>query len=179
MPARPVLAAVVALLVSAAAAPAATVHTIRTNSDGWITRIGPLRTRAEAPTLAKATAAFGMPSSLDPVGDGADACVIEWRPLRLRTTFSNFGVGDACDEGVLQAATVRSRRFRTRRGLRVGDRSSTITEKHPNAVFRDNVWWITSAVSPFGDEERIATIAAIVQRGRVTILRLWVGAAGD
>ena len=171
--------ALVALLACAAEAPAATVHTIRTNGDGWITRIGSLRTRStEGPTIAKAGAAFGRPTSVRPVGTGGVGCRVVWRGLRLRATFSSFGGADACAEGFLQAATIRSRRFRTRRGLRVGDRSSTIRDKHPNARFRNNVWWIASAHSPYAGQ-RIPTIEALVQGGRVRVLRLWIGAAGD
>ena len=181
MPARRLLApaAALALLAGTGEAAAATVHTIRTNGDGWITRIGPLRTRAQAqPTIAKASAAFGRPTSVNPVGQGGLGCRVLWRGLRLRATFSSFGGADACDAGFLQVATIRSRRFRTRRNLRVGDRSSTIKQKHPDAVFRNKVWWIASAHSPYAGQ-RIPTIEAIVQGGRVRVLRLWIGAAGD
>jgi len=174
------LAAAAALSPPTAAAGSPT-YTIRT-SDGFITRIGPMRTSSvDGPTLANASRIFGRPSVVDPVGDGSDACVVEWRRLRLRATFANFGIDSACAPrgGRLQAATIRSSRFRTTRGIRVGSRSSAIPERHRGAEFVDGIWWIASATSPYGDNEEFATIAAVVRDGRVRALRLWVGAAGD
>ena len=81
--------------------------------------------------------------------------------------------------GRLQAATIRSPRFRTTRGIRVGTASSTIPIKHKSAQFFNGAWWIASTTPPFGDGEEIATISAIVGGGRVRALRLWVGGAGD
>jgi hypothetical protein len=43
----------------------------------------------------------------------------------------------------------------------------------------EGAWWIASITPPFGDEEEIATVSAIVGNGRVRALKLWVGAAGD
>ena len=172
---------VTAALAAAGASEASAAYTIRTD-EGVITRIGDLRTRSVAPTLARAMRVFGRPSAVDPVGDGSDGCRVRWRRLRLRATFANFGLGSACRprEGLLQGATIRSGEFRTARGLRVGDRSSTIKEKHPAAFFRRNTWWITVIESPFGEtDELIPTIEAIVSDGRVKVLRLFVGAAGD
>jgi len=176
MPRRALLPLVLALL-AVPAAGASADYTIRTK-DGAITRIGALR--AADATVMRAGEVFGMPSTTDPVGDGSDACRLEWDDLRLRATFANFGGAGACDQGRLQTATIRSREFRTWKGLRVGDRSSSIKRKHPGARFRRNVWWVTSMISPFGEEAtRIPTIEAIVKAGRVEVLRLWVGAAGD
>ena len=159
------------------AADASAVFTIRTQ-EGAVTRVGPLR--SSNATVMRATEVFGMPSATRPVGDGSEACRLEWDDLRLRATFANFGACGACEAGRLQAATIRSRRFRTWRGLRVGDRSSSIARRHPRARFRGRTWWIASIVSPYGEEAtRIPTVEAIVSGGRVRVLRLWVGAAGD
>jgi hypothetical protein len=181
MPARvALLTALAALLVAAPEASAA--FTVRTNGDGWITKIGSLTTRSQPPTLGRAVTAFGRPTEVEPVGNGPEACRVVWGPLKLRALFANFGGARACGpgEGLLQTATIRSRRFRTSRGVRVGDRSSTIKEKHPNAEFHGRTWWIASAASPFGEEAtEIPTVEAIVAGGRVTILRLWIGGAGD
>jgi hypothetical protein len=155
--------------------------TIRTD-DGAITRIGAFRTFGrDGGTPARATAVFGRPSSIDPIGDGSDACRVRWRRLRLNATFANFGIESACSPqgGRLQAATIRSAQFRTTRGVRVGSDSSTIPTKHRSARFMEGAWWIASITPPFGDEEEIATVSAIVGNGRVRALKLWVGAAGD
>ena len=168
------------LLAAVATAEASAAYTIRTK-DGWVHRIGALPARSA--TLAHAIEFFGTPSRTRPIGDGSDACRVAWRRLRLRATFADFGTGDACDpaHGRLQVATIRSRRhFRTWRGLRVGDRSSSIRRKHPRARFRRRTWWISSAISPYGEEgARIPTVEAIVSGGRVRVLRLWIGGAGD
>ena len=180
---RPLLAlALVPALLLAGVPAASAAYTVRTK-EGAITRIGPMKTvGVNGGRVMDATAAFGPASSIAPIGPaGSEACRIRWRALKLRATFANFGTGDPCgaETGRLQLATVRSRRFRTRRGLRVGDRSATIAEKHPRARFRRNRWIVSRTRSPFGDPGRIPTIEAFVRDGRVEILRLWVGAAGD
>jgi hypothetical protein len=40
-------------------------------------------------------------------------------------------------------------------------------------------WWIASVVLPYGSEEETPTVRALVRRGRVSALALYVGAAGD
>jgi hypothetical protein len=180
------LAACLPALVSGVASPGSAAaqgpsFTIRTN-DGVITRIGTLRIFGrDAGTLARASAVFGRPSRVDPIGDGSDACRVAWRRLRLNATFANFGIDSACSPqgGRLQAATIRSPRFRTTRGVRVGTASSSIPIRHSSAQFVNGAWWIASTTPPFSDEEEIATISAIVGGGRVRALKLWVGGAGD
>ena len=180
---RLLAALVAASVLVAGVAEASAAYTIRTKN-GAITRIGPMKTQGvEAGRVMDATAAFGPATSIAPIGDAdSEACRIEWRPLKLRATFANFGGADPCgaETGRLQQATLRSRRFRTARDLRVGDPSSTIKDKYPNARFERNVWIVMTTRSDVGVEGgRIPTIEAIVKKGRIEILRLWVGAAGD
>jgi hypothetical protein len=179
---RALLLAVTGLLL-AGTAQASAALTIRTKS-GAITKIGSMKTQGpEGGRVMDATAAFGPATSIAPIGEtGSEACRIEWSPLKLRTTFANFGGADPCgfETGRLQLATTRSRRFRTTRDLRVGDPSSTIKEKYPNAEFKRNVWVVMTTFYELGAEPgRIPTIEAIVKKGRIEVLRLWVGAAGD
>jgi hypothetical protein len=176
------LAAISALLlVITGQAVARSSYTIRTHN-GWISRIGPLRTSGSpGPTLGQATEVFGAPSQIDPVGDGADGCHVEWRALRLKTVFADFGGGSACspNSGALQGATIRSRRFRTVRGVHVGSRSASIPRRHHNAEFKGGAWWIASVYLPYGEGGDVPTIKAIVRRHRVSAIKLYVGAAGD
>jgi len=155
--------------------------TIRT-SNGYIVQIGSLSIRgANGGTLAAATRAFGRPSRVDPYGDGSDACYVTWSPLQLKAIFANFGLASACSPsgGLLQSATIRSSRFRTSRGVRVGSSSSSIPFKHRGAEFISGAWWIAS-VAFLGDEERLTpTIKALVSNGKVSVLSLFIGAAGD
>jgi hypothetical protein len=171
---------------SALAAPprgdaAAAGYTIRT-AQGSVTRIGAFRTRRD-PTIGAAVRVFGRPSSRKLLSRAE--CQVDWRRLRLRIYFANFGLpprGETtCNPrvGVAQTFTARSRRFRTWNGLRVGHRSATIRDRHPWAEFRRGTWWLRSARSPFGDESEYPVVDAIVSGGRVRALRGWVGAAGE
>jgi hypothetical protein len=175
------LAAAAVLLAGASEASAAL--TIRTK-EGRITRIGTMRTQGvNGGRVMDATAAFGPATRIAPIGtSNSEACRVEWSPLKLRAIFANFGGADPCgaETGRLQQATIRSRRFRTQRDLRVGDPSSTIKEKYPNAKFEDDVWVVMTAFYALGEEpRRIPTIEAIVKKGRIEVLRLHVYAAGD
>jgi hypothetical protein len=81
--------------------------------------------------------------------------------------------------GAVQSSTVRGSRFRTWEGLRVGQPSATIRERHRSARFRRRAWWLQAAVSPFGDDSEYAVVSAIVSGGRVRALKGWIGAAGE
>jgi hypothetical protein len=184
----PVLLGVVVVLCPAtarAAAPrgevAAASYTIRT-SGGYVARIGAFRIRRD-PTIRAAARVFGPPSSRILTGSGT--CQVDWRRLRLRIYFENFG-GTAPGEttcsasvGRAQSFTAGGRRFRSWEGLRVGHRSATILERHHSAEFRRGSWWLRTAISPFGDESEYAVVSAIVSDGRVRVLRGWIGAAGE
>ncbi|HEV2815079.1 MAG TPA: hypothetical protein VGW10_17620 [Solirubrobacteraceae bacterium] len=180
---RPLVLLVVLTTLAAGVAEASAAFTIRTK-EGAIRRIGPMKTvGADGGRLMDATAVFGPATRIAPIGDsGSEACRVDWTELKLRTTFVNFGGADPCgaETGRLQVATIRSRRFRTARDLRVGDPSSTIKEKYPKAEFKRNVWVVMTTEYPLGaDPGPIPTIEAIVKKGRIEVLRLWVGAGGD
>lgn len=113
-------------------------------------------------------------------------CVVDWRRLRLRISFVTFGLPGpgqtVCTAGVgmAQLFTARGRRFKTWRGLRVGDSSDAIPEYHPQAEFVENNWWLKSGTSPYGDsDEEFGVVRAIVANGRVNALKGYIGAAGD
>ena len=157
-------------------------HTIRT-SRGYVARIGAFRIRRD-PTIGAAARVFGAPSSRKL--DGNSLCQVDWRRLRLRIYFVNFGgtrPGETtCSSSVgrAQSFTARGRSFRTWEGLRVGHRSQTIVDRHRSAEFRRGAWWLRTAISPFGDgETEYAVVAANVAGGRVRVLRGWIGAAGE
>jgi hypothetical protein len=111
---RRLLGLTIALLLPAGTASAAPTLTIRASQD-VVTRIGTFRTQDDA-TPAAAVRAFGLPSSRRHEGEG---CRVEWRALRLRIYFANFGtvapVVPTCSStaGLAQSFTVRSRRFLT------------------------------------------------------------------
>jgi hypothetical protein len=177
---RWLLGLTIALLLPVGTASAAARLTIRA-SETAVTRIGTFQTQRDA-TVGAAIRAFGPPSSRKPEGEG---CQIDWRALRLRIYFANFGGfgpgQTTCSPsvGLAQSFTVRGRRFRTWKGLRPGDRSSSVRRRHPSARFRRGSWWLRTAHSRAGGDSDYPVVEALVSGGRVRVLRGWVGAAGD
>jgi hypothetical protein len=168
------------LVVVAPAAAQAAPLTIRTDEHA-VTRIGSFRPASDA-SIAAARRAFGPPSSRRFEGEG---CRVDWDRLKLRIFFANFGAlppgGDVCDArvGKAQLFRVRSGRFRTWRGLRVGRRSAVIPDLHPAARFRGGTWWLRTGINRAGAPEEFPILRALVAGGRVTAFSGWIGAAGD
>jgi hypothetical protein len=148
----------------------------------YVSRIGTFRP-AENPRLSAARRAFGRPTDVRRRGG---TCRVSWRRLRLRIDFENFGGAapgeTTCTPSVGRAQTfvARGTRFRTTKGLRVGQPSSEILEKHPDAVFADNFWTIVSARFPFGQsDEESPVLSALTSSGRVSALTGYIGGAGE
>jgi hypothetical protein len=145
-----------------------------------VTRIGAYRPWRD-PTIAGAERVFG-PSSHREVGRYG-GCRVDWRRLGLRIVFEKLGGPDPGEStcvgtvGKAQLVRVRGRGFRTWKGLRVGHRSATITERHPNAQFDDDSWWLATAERGPEDDE-YGVLRALVSDGRVTMISGWIGAAG-
>jgi hypothetical protein len=168
-----VVAALGALALLPAAAPARSL-TIRVDSRGFVSRLGPLHPLRH-PFLRDARAAFGTPTT---VRASRGECRARWGRLKLKALFTSFGgISDFCRDGRFQTAVVRSRVWRTWKGLRVGMRSSRIPELHPNAKFERGKWVLASQ-SVFGNDPA-PTVSAHVRGGRVRALSLFIGAAGD
>jgi hypothetical protein len=165
------LAAVLGLV---AAAPAQAKSYGISTSNGFVVRLGPLHVQQD-PLLRDAIGVFGRPSETKPV---PGACKVWWPRLGLRATFTSFAaISDFCAQGRFQAATIRSSKWRTWAGLRVGMRSSRVAQLHHNAVFTAGKWVLaTQDVIGSGPSP---TVSALVRGGRVRALSLWVGAAGD
>lgn len=148
-----------------------------------VSRIGPFRP-AQNPRLSAAIRAFGRPTSRKL---NRSTCRVEWRRLRLRIYFENFGLvapgQTTCtpSAGNAQSFVARGSRFRTVGGLRVGDRSSSIPAKHPGAEFQPKGFWaLVLATFPFGDNEEPAPVLnALVSGGRVIALAGYIGGAGE
>ena len=133
------------------------------------------------PHIGAAERAFGPASSRRETT--SVSCLVRWKRIGLAIVFASFGGGSVCDDGVGRAQTFRARgeRFRTWRGLRVGQREASVRRRHPRAVFRAGAWWLKTAVSPVGDgDSEFAVVdAKIGPDDRVRALRGWIGAAGD
>jgi hypothetical protein len=155
-------------------------------TDDEITRIGSLRTTSETspPTITRAIAAFGRPSSTKRLS--RVACRLSWRTLGLRATFVSLGTAfptkTTCVQrlGVLQTATVNSSGLRTQGGLRVGDSVAQLKQLHPDAYFREGGFWLATAPTVIGSTEesqRTWVVRALASGGIVRRLGLRIQAA--
>lgn len=170
---RAVLLVALALPLAAPGHAAARTYEIKLTGNGFVKRLGPLKVQRD-PLLRDAERAFGQASSARASGG---VCVAKWRSLRLRATFTSFGgASDMCAEGRFQLATVRSKVWRTWKGLRVGMRTARVAELHPSAEFDDGKW-VLATQSVYG--EPAPTVTALIKNGRVRALSMFVGAAGD
>lgn len=169
-----ILAAVVLVFAAPAAAVAPAAFRIATNKEGFPVRLGPLAATS-GPHVRDAVAAFGRASSVRP---GRGICVARWNGLGLKLLYTSFGgISDFCRDGLLQTAVIRSSRWVTWAGLRVGMRSSRVPELHRNAKFQRGKW-VLATQDVFGSEPS-PTVSALVRDGRVVALSLFVGRAGD
>jgi hypothetical protein len=158
---------------SSTAEPAAASYRIAVDRRGFVTRLGPLRPRRH-PYPRDAVAAFGEPTS---TRRARGECRLYWSRLALRATFTSSGaVDDMCRDGRLQTAVVRSRAWRTWKGVRAGTRSARVPELHKGAKRRGDSW-VLATQRVFGSKPS-PTVSARLHDGRVAALSLWVGAAG-
>jgi hypothetical protein len=106
---------------------------------------------------------------------------VSWHGAGLKIGFANFGGGSACDPdgGLAQSARAYGKRWRTARGLGIGDRVGRLRDRYPRATRRGRVWWLLTAVSVIGERQRYPVLAATVRGGRVRSFSLFIGAAGD
>ena len=185
-----------AACIAFAALPATTSHADATaDDDVWtirwvgdeITSIGSLKTASteRPPTIARAIAAFGRPSSTKRTS--RVSCTLSWRDHGLRATFVSLGrayptkATCVAQLGVLQTATVFGRGARTEAGLRVGDSVGRLRELHPDAYFQDGCFWLATAPAVMGStsrSQRTWMVRALSDGGIVRRLGLRVGAAG-
>lgn len=77
---------------------------------------------------------------------------------------------------------ISGRAWRTPRGLRVGDSRARMLRLYPGARYRGGAypgWWLHSAQLPYGGPGPSQIVWALVTRGRVSSIRVWLGGAGD
>jgi hypothetical protein len=179
-----------AVLPASTAGASATSDDLDTPAIRWIddevTRIGTLNTASKLrpPTIARAIAAFGRPSSTRRTS--RVACTLGWRKLGLRATFVSLGSAYPTKAtcvarlGVLQTATVYGSGIETQGGLRVGDSVDRLKELHPEAYFQDGCFWLATAPAVMGSEsrsQRTWMVRALSDGGVVRRIGLRVGAA--
>jgi hypothetical protein len=142
---------------------------------------GPYRffTAAGPNNYAAARAAFGPPSSTRPLGRAGQTnlCLVYWTSLGLQLGFAS--VPHPCRATSLRrakwyGATLTSARWRTDRGLRVGDSLARVRRLYPRARPRgDGTWTLVARPAPSGEPRPGLDVR--VRNGRVS--RLFVLAA--
>jgi hypothetical protein len=98
--------------------------------------VGPLRIGNA--TLSEARSTYGEPTT---IRYRPNTCIARWRPLRLALFFLSFD-SDPCTSGALIFATAASKRWRTNRGLRVGNRRARLRALYPQAKAHRDGWWL-------------------------------------
>jgi hypothetical protein len=120
------------------------------------------------PTTSAAVKAFGRPSSRQP-RFGGDGCKVSWRRIGLQMTFAYYGGGrkrTACNSGVAKFASIEgpeSDRWRTSRGLQVGDSREELERLHPSAVEWEGDYWLAIGYSPIGEGGSYPVLAATLR----------------
>jgi hypothetical protein len=146
---------------------------------GEVRAIGDFRPVSD-PTYAAALEVFGDPDAERP-GFRGMSCRVSWHGQGLKIAFANFGGGSACnpDIGRSQFARAYGKRWRTARGLRVGDGARRLRDRYPRATRHGKLWWLLTAVSLIGETRRYPVVAATVRGARVRSFSVSIGAAGD
>lgn len=163
-----------------AAAPAANAAFVIKASPGGIVSLGGFQPGKD-PSLAAAIRYFGRPSRLT---GNRTLCTGRWGRIALRIHFASFsGRPGACNPLMLtQAVRIQGRhakRWRTTRGLRIGDSTRRIRRLYRTAQRHGGSYWLVWFYSPIGDGGYVARLEALTSHGRVYAFRLWEGGAGD
>jgi hypothetical protein len=154
----------------------------RGNGDGFgrVLAIGDFKPERD-PTLGAAIRAFGPAGSTRSPSDAS--CKVAWPDRGVRILFVNLGGGSACDPalGKSQEARVAGEtRWRTARGLHIGDRVRKLRRLYPGARRHRRSFWLVTGVNLFGVGQRpYPVLAAAVRNGRVASFKLEIGAAGE
>jgi hypothetical protein len=176
-------AAVLAVAGAHAAAPTADARpfVIQTRGSetgpGVVRAIGDFRP-ARNPRLSAAIRAYGPTTSRR---GGGEICRVRWANIGVRITFQNFGGVDSCEPsgGRAQKAVVVDDRWRTGKGLRIGNGITRLRRLYPDAKRTPRGFRLVEGILPFGQPRRYAVLGARVSGGRVTGFTMFVGAAGD
>jgi hypothetical protein len=184
-----------ALVAATLAAPVDDSRLIDVRDSGHIVRVGAFRPRqflgerrwpgGVAPTRANAIRAYGRPDRRDRSG-----CRNRWSRLRIRIVTEDFGGGDRCGPRAgVQHVEIRSRRWATERGLRVGHSLRRVRRLYPELqryteVYGDapalrHEWGLVFERSLVGASGVIDRLSARVRDGRVVLLRVSPYGAGD
>ena len=147
-------------------------------------RVGPYRywsTLKEGGAYRRAVVSFGAPSSSGRTAPTSNLCTVRWERIGLDIGFA--GAAGSCvasnlRRGVWYGMRLWGPRWRTSRGLQVGDRVPRIEQLYPRARYisrppAPGEWWlITEKQAELG---RKALLVAEVGAGRVIAIRVPAG----
>jgi hypothetical protein len=144
---------------------------------GVVRAIGDFRP-ARNPRLGAAIRTYGQTTSRR---GGGEICRVRWANIGVRITFQNFGGVDSCEPsgGRAQKAVVDDDRWRTGKGLRIGNEITRLRRLYPDAKRTPRGFRLVEGILPFGQPRRYAVLGARVSGGRVSAFTMFVGAAGD
>ena len=132
--------------------------------------IGDFRPQRD-PTLGAATSVFGTPTKA--VQSSSASCRVLWRSVGLRISFVNLGGGGACDPALTKSQIVRAfdPRWRTGKGLRIGDRLRRVRRLYPGRHTPRALVVAGQGVNIFGSGGPYPVLRATLADGRVALLR--------
>lgn len=135
-------------------------------------------------TLEGAIKEFGRPTTLRRgrrMGRPVASCVARWRPLGVRITFYNLAAQDPCEPqyGYFYEAVVTGKKWRTAKGLRIGDPARRLWFLYSPRRFTGSWAWLLARYTRLGENGYYAAVEGKVLRGRVTAFRVTYLAGGD
>ena len=151
---------------------------VRGSADGFgrVLAIGDFKP-ARNPSLGAAVDAYGVPSSKRRVS--RHGCRVGWNGPGVKILFANLGGGGACARGRAQTARAFGDRWRTAKGLRVGQGLARLRRMYPSATRHRDVWWLVTGLNLIGEQHRYPVLSATVRGGSVRSFALQILAAGD
>jgi lysophospholipase L1-like esterase len=161
-------------------------------ADGRVVRIGPFQpaqflgesgsTTGVEPTVGNAISTFGSPRFRGQ-SYGAPGCLLRWPSFSLTGTSDDFGGGPPCggEAGIVELSVLGGR-WRTNRGLRVGDSDSRLRRLYPTAYvdpYKEHTMVLVEERSVVGTSGTIPRLSATIIDTEVASISIHIYGAGE